>query len=75
MSDAPLPAWVFERHGVHEAAGSWSASAAKLEARSVSPRQLFPERVLAEVPRATHTVWEGEEVRLWTLDDADGERV
>lgn len=75
MSDAPLPAWVFERHGVHESAGSWSASAAKLEARSVSPRQLFPERVLAEVPRATHTVWEGEEVRLWTLDDADGERV
>ncbi|MDP3872492.1 MAG: 3-hydroxyacyl-CoA dehydrogenase NAD-binding domain-containing protein [Methyloversatilis sp.] len=77
MSDAPLPAWVFERHAAHEAAGSWSASAAALQPRASLPahaRQLFPELVLGEMPRATHTIWEGDEVRLWTLDDADGAR-
>ncbi len=77
MSDVPLPAWVFERAGVHEAAGSWSASSGTLEARSALPvhgRQLFPELVLGESARASHTIWENDEVRLWTLDDADGER-
>ncbi|MDP3287304.1 MAG: 3-hydroxyacyl-CoA dehydrogenase/enoyl-CoA hydratase family protein [Methyloversatilis sp.] len=77
MSDAPLPAWVFERHSAHEAGASWSASAAMVQPRASLPahaRQLFPELVLGETRRATHTIWEGDEVRLWTLDDADGER-
>jgi 3-hydroxyacyl-CoA dehydrogenase len=78
MADAPLPAWVFERPAAHEAGGSWSASVAALQARRALParaRQLFPELVLGERARASHSIWEGEEVRLWTLDDADGERV
>ncbi len=78
MSSAPLPDWVFERGAAHEPAGSWSASTGALQPRHALPahaRQLFPEQVLGESVRASHTIWEGDEVRLWTLDDADGERV
>ena len=70
MSSVPLPAWVFERDGVHEAAGSWSAAEAALKPRSTLPvydRQLYPETVLGEAAAdAGTTVWENEGVRLWT---------
>ncbi len=76
MSTAALPAWVFERDGVHSAAGSYSASADAVRPRSTLPvyqRQIFPERVLGEKPVAGTTVWENEGVRLWTLPQVDGE--
>jgi 3-hydroxyacyl-CoA dehydrogenase len=59
MSDAPLPAWVFERSAARAcAAGSWSAATAALQPRSALPvyaRQLFPEQVLGEMPRSRGT--------------------
>jgi len=70
MSDAPLPAWVFNREGMHEATGSWSAAEQALKPRSGLPvyqRQLYPERVLGEASDVTgNTIWENENVRLWT---------
>ncbi len=75
MSSAPLPAWVLERNGVHEPAGSWSAAEQALKPRSSLPvyqRQLFPETVLGETPRSQgETLWENDGVRLWTLPQAD----
>jgi len=76
MSDVPLPAWVFERDGVHTADGSYSASAQALKPRSALPvyqRQIFPERVLGEKQPQGDTLWENEGVRLWTLPQIDGE--
>jgi 3-hydroxyacyl-CoA dehydrogenase len=78
MASTPLPAWVFERDGVHEAAGSYSASQKTIQGRSqlsVYQRQLFPERVFGEVEERGTTIWENEGVRMWTTDDADGKRV
>ncbi len=75
MSDAPLPAWVRGRSGVHEAAGSWSAAEAALQPRSGLPvygRQLYPEQVLGEAPPDPgQTLWENEGVRLWRRADVD----
>lgn len=75
MVDAPLPAWVFERQGVHEAAGSFSAEAGALKARSslkVYDRQLYPEQVLGEAPKDRgETLWENDGVRLWVRADQD----
>ncbi len=75
MTNAPLPAWVFERGGVHEPAGSWSAASAGLKPRSSLPvygRQLYPEQVLGEAPMARgDTLWENEGVRLWIRADQD----
>ncbi|MFT4189963.1 MAG: 3-hydroxyacyl-CoA dehydrogenase/enoyl-CoA hydratase family protein [Comamonas sp.] len=80
LSDAPLPAWVFEgpvaeAGGVHTAEGSWNAAEGRFEPRRLLPvhaRQLFPERVLGEPgddPRtAGTTVLESDALRLWTLD-------
>ena len=51
MSSAPLPAWVLERNGVHEPAGSWSAAEQALKPRSSLPvyqRQRFPDPMLGE---------------------------
>lgn len=70
LSDAPLPAWVFAREGVHEAKGSWSASQQTLLGRSTLPvyqHQFYPETVLGETPASKgETVWENTGVRLWT---------
>ena len=82
MSDAPLPAWVFARDGVHEAGGSYSAAADALSPRSTLPvyrRQLYPDRVLGEAaPDGGRTLWESGDardgVRLWLRPDQD-ERV
>ncbi len=70
MSGTPLPAWVFERDGVHAPGGSYSAAEHALRPRSSLPvygRQLFPERVLGEAADARGTtVWENDGVRMWT---------
>jgi 3-hydroxyacyl-CoA dehydrogenase len=70
MSSAPLPAWVFERDGVHAPEGSYSASEKTLKPRSRLPvyqRQLYPETVLGEAAAdAGTTVWENAGVRVWT---------
>ncbi|AVZ78056.1 3-hydroxyacyl-CoA dehydrogenase [Zoogloeaceae bacteirum Par-f-2] len=75
MAQAPLPAWVFQRQGVHEAAGSYSAADDAPKARSALPvyqRQLYPELVLGEAPRARgDTLWENDGVRLWLRPDQD----
>ena len=76
MCDAPLPAWVFARDGVHAAEGSYSASANALQARSTLPvyqRQIFPERVLGEKQVQGETIWENAGVRLWKLPQLDAE--
>lgn len=75
MIDAPLPAWVFEREGVHEAGGSFSAADNALKPRSSLPvygRQLYPEQVLGEAPpERGETLWENAGVRLWSRGDID----
>jgi 3-hydroxyacyl-CoA dehydrogenase len=75
MSDVPLPAWVFERDGVHAPAGSYSAAEDTLKPRSALPvyqRQLYPDRVLGEAPDDRgETLWENAGVRLWRRADQD----
>ncbi|MCP5308910.1 MAG: 3-hydroxyacyl-CoA dehydrogenase/enoyl-CoA hydratase family protein [Zoogloeaceae bacterium] len=75
MSDAPLPAWVFEREGVHAPDGSYSAADDALKPRSTLPvygRQLYPEQVIGEAaPDQGETLWENAGVRLWTRPDQD----
>ena len=81
MSNAPLPAWVFEAslaNGVHAAQGSYSAADGQWQGRSTLPvyrRQLFPERVLGEaataIDKAGETLWENEGVRLWRLPEVE----
>jgi 3-hydroxyacyl-CoA dehydrogenase len=72
MTDAPLPAWVMQRSGVHGTEGSYCAADGQLKPRSALPvyrRQLFPERLLGEAPDVRgNTVWENEGVRLWNHD-------
>ncbi len=76
LSNAPLPAWVFDgRDGVHTAEGSWSPSQGKYIPRpslAVYQRQHFPENVAgsgAVAPLQAGTeVFKNEEVRVWTLD-------
>ncbi|HMX13280.1 MAG TPA: enoyl-CoA hydratase/isomerase family protein, partial [Thauera aminoaromatica] len=75
MSAVPLPAWVFERDGVHAPAGSYSAAEDSLKPRSALPvyqRQLYPDRVLGEAPDDRgETLWENAGVRLWRRADQD----
>lgn len=75
MATVPLPAWVFERDGVHAPTGSFSVADAALKPRSTLPvygRQLYPDRVLGEA-RADRgeTLWENAGVRLWRRPDQD----
>jgi 3-hydroxyacyl-CoA dehydrogenase len=75
MVDTPLPAWVFDRDGVHAPEGSYSAADNALKPRSSLPvygRQLYPETVLGEAPReAGETLFENAGVRLWCRPDQD----
>jgi 3-hydroxyacyl-CoA dehydrogenase len=74
LSNAPLPAWVFDgREGVHSSEGSWSASQNKYLPKSTLPvyaRQAFPESVgLAADPLKSGTEeFKNEEVRVWSAD-------
>ncbi len=73
MSDAPLPAWVDARDGVHAASGSYSPGRDALVSRSANPvyrRQRFPDPVLGESFPAGQTVFETDAVRMW--HDGDG---
>ncbi|MEO8162072.1 MAG: enoyl-CoA hydratase-related protein, partial [Arenimonas sp.] len=73
MSDAPLPAWVDARDGVHAAGGSFSPARDALVPRSANPvylRQRFPDPVLGERFAPGDTVFETDAVRLW--HDGDG---
>ncbi len=76
LSNAPLPAWVFDgRTGVHTPEGSWSAAQGRNVPRSGLPvyqRQHFPEALGGEgaTPfiQAGTEVFKNDEIRLWTLD-------
>jgi len=80
LSQAPLPAWVFEgpvakAGGVHTPEGSWSASRQAFVAQSQLPvyqRQHFRESVLgsgaAVALQSGQEIFKNEEVRVWTLD-------
>jgi 3-hydroxyacyl-CoA dehydrogenase len=68
MTRAPLPAWVQERNGVHEAGGSFSPREKMLKARSALPvykRQLYPDALLGEERKYGETVFETGAVRMW----------
>jgi len=75
MADVPLPDWVFERNGVHDTGGSWSAAAGRLQARTaltVYVRQLETERLVGErEPVHEDVLWENAGVRLWRRVDQD----
>ncbi len=76
LSDTPLPDWVAQVDGVHQPAGSWSASRQCWVPRAEMPvykRQLFPERVFGEAADDLGTtLFENEGMRLWTLDGRIG---
>jgi 3-hydroxyacyl-CoA dehydrogenase len=77
LSNAPLPAWVFDgREGVHTAEGSYSPAKSAYVPRStlsVYERQAFRAPVLgagaADGRTAGTTVFEDESVRLWHQND------
>jgi len=77
LSNAPLPAWVFDgRNGVHAADGSWSPKQKKNIPRSNLPvyqRQAFRAALVgdngANGQTAGTTVFEDESVRIWHQDD------
>ncbi|AXA93839.1 3-hydroxyacyl-CoA dehydrogenase/enoyl-CoA hydratase family protein [Massilia sp. YMA4] len=76
LTNAPLPAWVFEVDGVHTAEGSYSAASKKFVPRSnldVYKRQEFRAPVLGEgavdATKAGTTVFEDDSVRLWHSGD------
>ena len=76
LSQAPLPAWVFDgRTGVHTPEGSWSPAKKDYIPRSTLPvyqRQHFPENVLGsgavEPLKSGTELFRNEEIRVWTLD-------
>ena len=74
LSNAPLPAWVFDgREGVHTAQGSWSPSqntSLPTSALPVYARQAFPESVgaAADPLKSGSEEFKNEEVRVWSAD-------
>ncbi|WP_027794335.1 3-hydroxyacyl-CoA dehydrogenase/enoyl-CoA hydratase family protein [Paraburkholderia acidipaludis] len=85
LSNAPLPAWVFEgavaeNGGVHGAEGSWSPAAQRFVPRSNLPvyeRQVFRAALFGESNARDPKTWgktllENEHLRAW-VDDRAGE--
>jgi 3-hydroxyacyl-CoA dehydrogenase len=79
LSEAPLPAWVFEgpvaeRGGVHVPEGSWSAAQGRFVPKRELPvyeRQLFPETVAGlgrDALQCGTELFKSPELRVWTLD-------
>ena len=80
LSNAALPAWVFEgpvadNAGVHSPAGSWSAAEGRFKPRAKLPhqqRQAFPESLFGEgavLPLQAGTeLFKNEDLRVWTQD-------
>lgn len=69
---AKLPAWVDEIEAAHGEKGSWSAADNDWSERSGLPvydRQYQPPRLLGEATEAGQTVFESDDIRLWTLHD------
>jgi 3-hydroxyacyl-CoA dehydrogenase len=74
MSDAALPAWVFEvgDAGVHAKSGSYAPSDKVLRPRSSLPvyqRQYFPDAIYTEEFDQGTTIFETDGVRLWHQGD------
>ncbi|HEV7913805.1 MAG TPA: 3-hydroxyacyl-CoA dehydrogenase/enoyl-CoA hydratase family protein [Albitalea sp.] len=81
LSQAPLPAWVFEgpvaeKQAVHTPEGSWSAAQQRYIPRSTLPvyrRQYFPESLAGDGSpqplKAGKELFRNDELRVWTLDD------
>jgi len=77
LSNAPLPAWVFDgRSGVHTPEGSWSPAKKTSVPQSALPvyqRQAFRENVLgagADQPsKSGEELFKNDEVRVWTRGD------
>jgi 3-hydroxyacyl-CoA dehydrogenase len=74
LSNAPLPAWVFDgRSGVHAPEGSYSPATGGMVGASRLPvyqRQMQPATVLGSAaPALGLTVSEDESVRIFTLED------
>ena len=74
-STAPLPDWVDYIDAPHTDQGSWSASAAVYQPRSMLPvyrRQYWPETVVGEKTPQYKTLFENEATRFWLTDDDIG---
>ena len=72
MANAPLPAWVGDRAGVHEGAGSFSPAQGGHVARSSNPvyaRQRFPDPLVGEQFAPGRTVFQNDGLRLWADED------
>ena len=74
MASAPLPAWALEkgRTGVHTPEGSFSPTANSYRPRSSLPvyrRQPFPDRLVGERIEYGKTVFETDDIRMWTTGD------
>lgn len=76
LAEAPLPDWVDDVSEVHRSETSWDAHGREYVARSPLPvyrRQLFPDRVLGEVPsRPRYVSLDTGAVRLWHLQEDVG---
>lgn len=74
MSKVPLPAWVMQRNGVHQADGSYSAADGTIKRRSSLPvykRQIYPDLIVGEKADPGETLSETDSVRLWRLPSVD----
>ncbi len=79
LCSAPLPDWVFDgRQGVHSPQGSWSPARQTEVGRSTLPvyqRQAFVAPVAGDGAlsplEAGETVYENDDIRLWTFADHD----
>ncbi len=88
LCKAPLPDWVFkgpvaDKGGVHQAEGSWNPTTRTFVPKRNLPvyaRQHFPETVsghaqgvgLTNFATAGKTLYEDAAIRLWTLNEGDG---